>query len=353
MHPGNSGGPVVDAWGDVVGVSVAKFMIAGQEARIDFAVPGDYVHVIVNGRLTDLACGQPYRAGDQVKVPVTVQAVDPLKRIKKLAIEYWVGNPGKPRPASRSEPKAEPGDTARQSLVLTAFKGGEARGELTLPPLPAGKAYWLQPSYVSGPGTKWALARTYLLPAVVERQQTMLRRQPKLGEKHDLVLTQNSMLRFHGTIGDEHSAANDVEVHLTDTTEAVEPDGTTVLRRHYTQLQAHARIDGRRMPHTLQGIGTNVSSLAAKLWIDGRGRVTKSELEPSPDSVPPPMRNLLANLHEHYGEPALEALLPSLPNKEVKPGEDWKGERTIQVDTYLGQSEAANLNLTYTYAGSP
>src|SRR5262249_47864126 len=38
MQPGNSGGPVVDGWGDVVGVSVSII----RNTRLNFAVPGDY-----------------------------------------------------------------------------------------------------------------------------------------------------------------------------------------------------------------------------------------------------------------------------------------------------------------------
>src|SRR5262249_38069983 len=42
MHPGNSGGPVVNTRGEVIGVAVS--VIRG--SQINFAVPGDFVHVI-------------------------------------------------------------------------------------------------------------------------------------------------------------------------------------------------------------------------------------------------------------------------------------------------------------------
>src|SRR5262249_5609108 len=153
---------------DVVGVSVAKFMPYGQDAHIDFAVPGDYVQTILGGHLSEMTTGLPYREGDKVKLPVTVQALDPLHRLRKLAIDYWVGDPGKPRPASRPEPRAEPGDGARQTQLL-AYKGGVGKGEVTLPDLPPGKVYWLQPNYGIDGGTKWALARPCSLPPIVER----------------------------------------------------------------------------------------------------------------------------------------------------------------------------------------
>src|SRR5258707_878005 len=47
MHPGNSGGPVVDSFGNVVGVAVS--ILRG--TQINFAVPGDYVRSIFHGRI--------------------------------------------------------------------------------------------------------------------------------------------------------------------------------------------------------------------------------------------------------------------------------------------------------------
>ena len=64
MHPGNSGGPVTDARGDVVGVSVA--VIRG--TQINFAIPGDFVRQVLDGRF-DERTRHPYRASDQARLP--------------------------------------------------------------------------------------------------------------------------------------------------------------------------------------------------------------------------------------------------------------------------------------------
>ena len=49
MQPGNSGGPVVDALGNVVGVAVRIMPGTG----INFAVPGDAVHHLFDGRIVE------------------------------------------------------------------------------------------------------------------------------------------------------------------------------------------------------------------------------------------------------------------------------------------------------------
>src|SRR5262249_37625937 len=143
MQPGNSGGPVVDLWGDVVGVSVAMISMT----QINFAVPSDYVRFLGNGRLTYLSPGYPYRAGGGVKVPVTLQMLDPLHRVDKVQLDYWTGKPGKPRAATLQTPEGQPGDSERQTVALAYDRKGTVQGEVTLPALPKGEIYWLQPKY--------------------------------------------------------------------------------------------------------------------------------------------------------------------------------------------------------------
>src|SRR5262249_53430203 len=87
MHQGNSGGPVVDSRGVVIGVAVA--IIRG--TQINFAVPGEKVQGLLHGRVADIQFGEPYREGGQIKLPVQVQFLDPLRRIRDLKVESWTG----------------------------------------------------------------------------------------------------------------------------------------------------------------------------------------------------------------------------------------------------------------------
>jgi S1-C subfamily serine protease len=57
MHPGNSGGPVIDTDGQVIGVAVSGI----KSTQIHFAVPAEQVRAFLNGRLDVLAREPAYR----------------------------------------------------------------------------------------------------------------------------------------------------------------------------------------------------------------------------------------------------------------------------------------------------
>lgn len=62
MNPGNSGGPVVDGQGRVVGVAVSGI----GRTPIKFAVPSEAVREMLAGRVHEITIGHPYKAGPDV-----------------------------------------------------------------------------------------------------------------------------------------------------------------------------------------------------------------------------------------------------------------------------------------------
>jgi len=66
MHPGNSGGPVVNALGEVVGVSVSGI----RGTQINFAIPAPKVEALLEGRTDDVSAGEPFRAQAEVRMPI-------------------------------------------------------------------------------------------------------------------------------------------------------------------------------------------------------------------------------------------------------------------------------------------
>src|SRR6185503_1956526 len=65
MDPGNSGGPIVDARGVVVGVAVAGI----KGSNINFAIPADKIQGLIQGRLRETYVGEAFLDQQKVKVP--------------------------------------------------------------------------------------------------------------------------------------------------------------------------------------------------------------------------------------------------------------------------------------------
>ena len=93
MQPGNSGGPVVDANGDVTCVAVARIRGTG----INFAVPGEYARALLNGTCSGATVGQAYTSTGKLLVPISVVKTDPLRKMPKVAVDVWAGQKGPPR----------------------------------------------------------------------------------------------------------------------------------------------------------------------------------------------------------------------------------------------------------------
>src|SRR5262249_20579573 len=200
MDPGNSGGPVVDSSGDVVGVAVSKIV----NSQLNFAVPGDFIKTVLNVRITAFGISQPYKMGADVKVPFGMDFLDPLGRIRKASLAYWTGDPGKPRQASATEPKPEAGDSAIQTVELV-YRNGKVEGDFALPALPQGKVYWTRPIYVNGAGeTRWVMASVYKALPLIERKPAFLALK-HVKANRPLLINSSSQLRIVYSDGDEHN----------------------------------------------------------------------------------------------------------------------------------------------------
>jgi hypothetical protein len=155
MQPGNSGGPVVDAAGRVVGVSVAGI----KGTRINFAVPADCITAMVNGRIVERGLGDRKVEGDLIKLPVKLHLLDPLNRISAVEFEVWAGKPGDDRPPpAAGAPKRQEGDGPRKSAKL-AVANEIAEGDVTLPGVKSGQVHWVQPILVNGSTKRYLTAR--------------------------------------------------------------------------------------------------------------------------------------------------------------------------------------------------
>ncbi len=84
VNPGNSGGPVVDSNGQLVGVVVAKI----RNTQIGMAIPTQELHLMLAGRVAPpkLSAGKADKS--TLEISVEVGLVDPLEQIKSVAFHY-------------------------------------------------------------------------------------------------------------------------------------------------------------------------------------------------------------------------------------------------------------------------
>ena len=337
MHPGNSGGPVVDSAGRVVGVAVAG--IANTE--IHFAVPGDYVHAALNGRLDDMTLGQPYRDPQGCCVPVVVHMLDPLGRIRAVGFDVWTADPGDAS-GRRSAQAVMP--------IPLAYRPETARGDIRLPELPPGQVYWLQPTWVGADGARQqAPPRMYtLLAPPVEQKPALLVLRHRVGEDQ-LSLTRQSTLLLYTDRGDALSFTTNWHTQATETVQAVDADGTARVRLHYSSFSAPSTFNGAGQPPgpRLEQIQQAVTSLAADLRLDRQGKIRASPVDTR--RLPAKARDGLTRVHEQARQ-LLEILAVPLPGKQVAAGESWTASGNLPIDV-PGESKQTAVDLTYTYLG--
>ncbi len=130
IRPGNSGGPVVDKRGNVVGVAVPSL----PGTQVNQAIPGEAVQSFLEGRVSEIHVAPEAIARDgKLIVPVQILTIDPRKRITRLALDYWTGPERPPLPSSDRPARLGNLTSARQTVEVTYDADrSEGRAELIL-----------------------------------------------------------------------------------------------------------------------------------------------------------------------------------------------------------------------------
>jgi S1-C subfamily serine protease len=91
LNPGNSGGPVVDDKGRLVGTAVAKI----RQTRISFAIPAQALQLRLRGQLMDHSFTVRQGAPGSLDVQVELGLFDPFERLRGTSFYYLLqDNPG-------------------------------------------------------------------------------------------------------------------------------------------------------------------------------------------------------------------------------------------------------------------
>jgi Trypsin-like peptidase domain len=84
LNPGNSGGPVVDCQGRLIGVAVATI----PAAQIGLAIPAQHVAALLDGRLVRTSITVKAFRTDIAELAIEAQMIDPLGRIPHVAFHF-------------------------------------------------------------------------------------------------------------------------------------------------------------------------------------------------------------------------------------------------------------------------
>ncbi len=128
MIEGNSGGPVVDAKGRLVGVVVSR--IRGE--AVGFAIPPSVIAAFLAGDVGDVVAAELIGpAGKDTQIKLAVRLVDPLNKLKSVAIRFAK----QPAPAESMKPDAKGlyPQLPNATTVPLALGGGVAGGQFPLP----------------------------------------------------------------------------------------------------------------------------------------------------------------------------------------------------------------------------
>jgi S1-C subfamily serine protease len=343
VNPGNSGGPVVDSRGVVIGVAVSII----RNTQIAFAVPGERVQGMLWGRVADVALGEAFAKDSGTKLPVEVTCLDPMNRLQDLKIEVWTGNQGMPRPPSLAKPLALPGDGPRQISPLT-YRNNKAVAEIDLPAMGDGQTFWLQPVVTDKTGkVHWSTATAYKVSdhVAVERKPAVLQLQVDAQPERTLkLISSNKVLVYEAK--KQGSLALKIEA---DALEIAQKDTQGVLNR-LTLGETKFAVE--------QGDKAVAKDSKANAFFRGRflqfvtkitgDLVNRAQPNLTASTAPETRREFDAKINQMAT--AYEMTCISLPNREVQPKETWP----TKVPVLLGsgnRKEIFDMHLVCTMEG--
>ena len=345
LNPGNSGGPVVDGMGIVIGVAVSGV----RGTTIGNAIPAEFVSRFLNGRVVGSGAEVPFKNGDQVMMELTFELVDPLGRLKGVDFELWAGNPGPVRPAALKEPAAQTGDSAKKRYQMPYEKKSSVTLAVTLPALGDKQIYWMQPIITNGTGeTRWANATIIPPKPPLDRRALTLKYKPPVNGTQTAQVVSNGDFRIRDGDGEQNSVGINQLSLVTETFSEETPKGFSA-RLSYDRFGLTINVDNKPIEKAaeLRRMQTDIRFAAADLEIDRDGSVanTKADL----NKVPRASRAMISDVGEQILQ-SVEMLSIPLPAKKLEAQETWKAQRTFLIGSAI-ISVPVQADITYKYMG--
>ncbi len=345
MHHGNSGGPVVDAAGRLVGVAVAGI----EGTQINFAVPAERVGNILDGRLATITTGEPEVRGDQIVVPIEITSLDPLSRIRDLKLDWWWGNSDMKVPAAMgAAPQLAGHSTARTSISFKTNALNRFTAEVSVPKsIPVNQLLWVQPHYNSADGRVYMQGVEKEVEAPPEARGTTLTYRPQLGNS-TVDMQSANRINANDSKGEGHSALFNIVTTLAEQTTQATQEGASMQVR-FGKIEMGVSIDNRPPPRTkadeqaFQSIGKSVIDMN----YDRQGNVSFGR--PNLNAVPQDHRPVIELTTMQVAHSLNFGSIP-FPNRPVTVGQTWQGQRQLPIAAGENNFLLA-VDLTYTYKG--
>jgi S1-C subfamily serine protease len=341
MHPGNSGGPVVNSFGNVVGVAVSQI----RGTTINFAVPAEKVRLIMDGRLAETAIGEAFLQEGQPLLPVRLTCLDPLNRVRTLRVDVWTGAAAEPR-AGVSEPHpAAPGDGKRQTHKI-AYRDGGGALDVPLPPLPAGKIYWLQPSILTDKGTQWEPAVPLAGPFYpLERKPARLVVSLTAQKERTVKLKSAQSLNLYKG-KEKKTRAWTIEA---DVLEVLSPDPKgALLRTSFGPTVVSTDVDGKVTNDP--EVSNALRQLPPAFLLDGSNQLQARRDRSLNPIMKPVLRQDLSETYAQFCK-SMEAATMPMPNRMLEPTQTWQTQIPL-IMSGGARAEIVDLALNCTYEGT-
>ncbi|HEX3315684.1 MAG TPA: serine protease, partial [Gemmataceae bacterium] len=347
MHPGNSGGPVVDTRGAVVGVSVSVL----RGTMINFAVPGDKVRQLVNGRIVDTHVYEPYKEGSAVRLPVEIKTLDPMRRIKDVSFEVWAGPPGKARAGGSTPPVKRDGD-GPHTIVEARLETEDATADVDMPQIGKDKVIWVQSVLTDQKGHKlWGNAESATPSGLPPLERTAIQLVPKLDRpaERSIHVKESMSFRVMGGINEREIVTAAIDSKVLEKV-ARTSNGGGQVNWSPGESTRNETFDGKATKDPVSA-SEYVRRVPFKFLLDGQGRLASTFVfRPDPRLERTAQRGAMAISNALSNSFQMTAIYPPNPDDETRPNVSWYGRS--QVFLGLGNRiESAVFISTWNYEG--
>jgi S1-C subfamily serine protease len=345
LNPGNSGGPVVDGLGNVVGVAVSGV----RGTSIGNAIPAEYVGRFLNGRIIGSSAEVPYKDGDKEMMELTFELVDPLGRLKNVEFQMWAGNRGAPRPPSVKEPAPAPGDSEKKRYRMPYEKKPTVTLAVPLPKLGENQVYYVQPIITTGTGeTRWAATTVIPSKPPLDRRAVTLKYKPPVNGKQTAQVISNGDFRIRNGDGEQNAVGINLAASFTETFGAEAPKSFPA-RLTYDRFGLAIKVNNKPIEKDaeLRKMQTDIRFAAADVEMDKDGSMADSKADLK--KVPKMSLEMITDLSDQILQ-SVEALSIPLPAKKIEVQETWKAQRTFQIGSAI-ISVPVQVDITYKYLG--